>query len=109
MKFSFAVCSLTGLMTASHVSSATVSSVTLTKLLSPTLPGNLLPQFLFQQGSIEGGSVGVTIGGGRGTAHKFTPDDSVGEDIFEGAMEDMRSPQLPYLSQDQWGCERYGS
>lgn len=23
-----------------------------------------------------------------------------------GAMEDMRSPQLPYLTQDQWTCDR---
>jgi len=49
--------------------------------------GNLLPNFLFQQGSIEGGSVGVKIGGGRGTPKPFVPDDSCGDDIFEGAME----------------------
>jgi hypothetical protein len=79
---------------------------------------------MFQQGSIEGGSkyatvsshliytdllhigVGVHIGGGRGTAKPFSPDDSCGNDIFEGAMEDMRSPQLPYLTQDLWTCDR---
>ncbi|KAJ1432001.1 hypothetical protein B484DRAFT_395195, partial [Ochromonadaceae sp. CCMP2298] len=60
----------------------------------------------FQQGGIEGGSVGVNFGGGRGSPHPFTPDDSCGDDIFEGAMEDMRSPQLPYLTQDQWTCAR---
>lgn len=73
---------------------------------SETLPGSLLPNFLFQQGSIEGGSVGVKIGGGRGTAKPFSPDDSCGDDIFDGAMDDMRSPQLPYLTQDLWTCDR---
>eukprot|EP00595_Chromulina_sp_UTEXLB2642_P002837 CAMPEP_0196761940 /NCGR_PEP_ID=MMETSP1095-20130614/1254_1 /TAXON_ID=96789 ORGANISM="Chromulina nebulosa, Strain UTEXLB2642" /NCGR_SAMPLE_ID=MMETSP1095 /ASSEMBLY_ACC=CAM_ASM_000446 /LENGTH=720 /DNA_ID=CAMNT_0042112063 /DNA_START=58 /DNA_END=2220 /DNA_ORIENTATION=- len=73
---------------------------------SETLPGNLLPNFMFQQGSIEGGSVGVGIGGGRGTAKPFSPDDSCLDDIFDGAMEDMRSPQLPYLTQDLWTCDR---
>ena len=68
-------------------------------LNSETLPGNLLPNFMFQQGSIEGGSIGVKIGGGRGTAKPFTPDDTCTDDIFEGAMTDMRSPQLPYLTQ----------
>ena len=61
---------------------------------------------MFQQGSIEGGSVGVHIGGGRGVAKPFAPDDSCGDDIFDGAMTDMRSPQLPYLTQDQWTCDR---
>lgn len=75
-------------------------------LNSETLPGNLLPNFMFQQGSIEGGSVGVKIGGGRGTPKPFVPDDSCGDDIFDGAMTDMRSPQLPYLTQDQWTCDR---
>lgn len=73
---------------------------------SETLPGNLLPNFMFQQGSIEGGSVGVKIGGGRGTPKPFNPDDSCGDDIFEGAMDDERSPQLPYLTQDLWTCDR---
>lgn len=61
---------------------------------------------MFQQGSIEGGSVGVNIGGGKGTKKPFVPDDSCGDDIFDGAMEDQRSPQLPYLTQDLWTCER---
>ena len=73
---------------------------------SDTLPGNLLPNFLFMQGSIEGGSVGVKIGGGKGTPRPFLPDDTCGDDIFEGAMADTRSPQLPYLTQDQWTCDR---
>lgn len=33
-------------------------------------------------------------------------DDNHRDDIFEGAMEDERSPQLPYLTQDQWTCDR---
>ncbi len=69
---------------------------------SETLPGNLLPNFLFMQGSIEGGSVGVKIGGGRGTPKPFQPDDSCTDDIFENAMQDMRSPQLPYLTQGRF-------
>jgi len=85
---------------------AKVEKSSMNILNSDTLPGNLLPNFLFQQGSIEGGSVGVKIGGGRGTAKPFSPDDSCGDDIFEGAMEDMRSPQLPYLTQDLWTCDR---
>ena len=85
---------------------AKVKQTKMNILNSETLPGNLLPNFMFQQGSIEGGSVGVKIGGGRGTPKPFTPDDSCGDDIFEGAMTDMRSPQLPYLTQDQWTCDR---
>ena len=87
-------------------SSLSIQETTITKINSETLPGNLLPGFLFMQGDIEGGSVGVTIGGGRGEALPFLPDDSCHDDIFEGAMEDMRSPQLPYLTQDLWTCDR---
>lgn len=86
--------------------SNTVSMSTMSVINSDTLPGNLLPNFMFQQGSIEGGSVGVKIGGGRGTPKPFSPDDSCGDDIFDGAMTDMRSPQLPYLTQDLWTCDR---
>lgn len=43
----------------------------ITVINSEVKPGNLLPNFMFQQGSIEGGSVGVNIGGGRGTAKVF--------------------------------------
>lgn len=73
---------------------------------SKTLPGNLLPQFLFLQTHVEGGGKTVALGGGRGAARPFIPDDTCTDDIFEGAMEDMRSPQLPYLTQDQWTCDR---
>jgi len=88
-------------------SSSSVANPGKIKLInSETLPGNLLPQFMFMMGAIEGGSVGVKLGGGRGTPHPFVPDDSCGDDIFDGAMEDMRSPQLPYLTQDLWTCDR---
>lgn len=50
--------------------------------------------------------MGVKTGGGRGIPKPFQPDDSCGDDIFDGAMEDMRSPQLPYLTQDLWTCDR---
>ena len=95
-----------GSSTSLQSSSLSIQETTLTKINSETLPGNLLPGFLFMQGDIEGGSVGVTIGGGRGEALPFIPDDSCHDDIFEGAMEDMRSPQLPYLTQDLWTCDR---
>ena len=90
----------------SSASQIFISNDKLRIINSETKPGNLLPQFLFMQGSIEGGSVGVPIGGGRGNKRPFTPDDSCGDDIFDGALEDERSPQLPYLTQDLWGCER---
>jgi len=61
---------------------------------------------MFIQGATEGGEIGLNTGGGRGTPQPFVPDDTAGEDIFEGALEDQRSPQLPYLTQDLWGCER---
>ena len=28
------------------------------------------------------------------------------DDIFEDTMEDLRVPMLPWLEQDDWGCER---
>lgn len=87
-------------------STVNVQKSSMNVIYSDVLPGNLLPNFLFQQGSIEGGSVGVKTGGGRGVAKPFQPDDSCGDDIFDGAMEDMRSPQLPYLTQDLWTCDR---
>ena len=39
-------------------------------------------------------------------ASPFVPDDNVDDAIFEGASPDLRSPQLPYLKYDTWGCER---
>ena len=75
-------------------------------IMSEVDPGNLLPNFLFLQGEVEGGASKVNLGGGRGQAKPFVPDDNVGNDIFDGAMDDLRSPQLPYLTNDIWGCER---
>ena len=72
---------------------------------SNVLPGNLLPSFFFMQGKVEGGQT-VNIGGGRGSAKPFIPDDSCDSDIFQDASPDLRSPQLPYLTQDMWTCER---
>ena len=83
-----------------------LKKTSLTKLYSETEAGNILPQFLFMQGAIEGGAIGVKIGGGKGDPIPFEPDDTCGDDIFEGANPDLRSPQLPYLTQDLWGCER---
>lgn len=92
--------------TAASIPPAKIARNDINVLNSETLPGNLLPNFLFMQGSIEGGSIGVKIGGGRGEPRPFVPDDTCTDDIFEGAMEDMRSPQLPYLTQDLWTCDR---
>jgi hypothetical protein len=82
----------------------TTSSINL--LMSETLPGNLLPGFLFLQGAEEGGSTKIPIGGGRGSPEPFIPPDTCSDDIFEGANPDLRSPQLPYLTQDEWTCDR---
>jgi len=70
--------------------------------------GNLLPAFLFLQGESDGlaQSLSLNIGGGRGKALPFVPDDTCDDAIFEGASPDLRSPQLPYLKLDTWTCER---
>ena len=70
------------------------------------MDGNLLPGYYFQQGEAEGVATTTIIGGGRGEKLPFYPDDSCADDIFEGASEDLRSPQLPYLTQDLWTCDR---
>ncbi|KOO32187.1 tetratricopeptide repeat family protein [Chrysochromulina tobinii] len=70
--------------------------------------GKLLPDFLFLQGESDGLSqeLGLSIGGGHGRPVPFVPDDSCDDAIFDGASPDLRSPILPYLKQDTWGCER---
>ena len=70
--------------------------------------GKLLPGFLFMQGESDGleQALGVRTGGGRGEPMPFVPDDSCDDSVFEGASPDLRSPQLPYLKYDTWGCER---
>jgi hypothetical protein len=75
-------------------------------LMSTTLDRNLLPGFLFTEGEEEGGDSAVPIGGGRGVPKPFNPSDDADEDIWEGASEDLRSPQLPWLTQDTWDCAR---
>ena len=67
-----------------------------------------MPGYLFMQGESDGleQAVGVRIGGGRGDPVPFVPDESCDDDIFEGTSPDLRSPQLPYLKYDTWGCER---
>ena len=66
----------------------------------------MLPGFLFMQGAEEGGSTQVPLGGGRGAPLAFSPSEGADDDIWELDSEDMRSPPLPYLLQDRWGCER---
>jgi len=95
-----------GTAVAAAAAATTVRWSQMELLMSETKPGNVLPQYLFLQGAEEGGKGGVNIGGGRGTPLPFEPDDSCDDDIFDGANPDLRSPQLPYLSQDDWGCER---
>ena len=70
--------------------------------------GKLLPGFLFMQGESDGleQSLQIRIGGGRGSAIPFVPDESCDDAIWDGASPDLRSPQLPYLKYDRWGCER---
>jgi len=83
----------------------TVTSSTIKRKDSPVLPGNVLPSFLFMQGGAEGGFIGLPLGGGRGSPQPYQPDDSCSDDIFTNDNPDLRSPQLPYLTQDQWGCQ----
>jgi hypothetical protein len=70
--------------------------------------GALLPGFLFMQGESDGleQTLAIRTGGGAGRPIPFVPDDSCDDAIFEGASPDLRSPQLPYLKYDTWGCER---
>ncbi len=85
---------------------AKVSKTKISVIESKVLEGNILPGFLFSQGRVEGGGTHVNLGGGRGELRSFTPNDNVDPTIWEGAMDDVRSPQLPWLSQDQWTCDR---
>ena len=58
------------------------------------------------QGKVESGQ-SVPLGGGRGKPIPFIPDDSCGDEIWKDANPDLRSPQLPYLTQDIWTCDRH--
>ena len=79
---------------------------TLPLRVSATAPGNLLPAFRFQLSQVEGGSTAVPIGGGLPTPQPFVPGDTCPDLIFDHASRDLHAPNLPYLTQDQWGCER---
>eukprot|EP00118_Oscarella_pearsei_P028993 m.3432 g.3432 ORF g.3432 m.3432 type:complete len:722 (+) comp9377_c0_seq1:1030-3195(+) len=85
----------------------TVHSVEMPIVLSQVHPENLLPQFLFMEGSEEGGHLNIgSYKGGQGRPEPFIPDDSCPTDIFELASKDLRGRQLPYLTQDNWDCAR---
>ena len=79
--------------------------------MSSTGPENLLPSFFFMAGGEEGGAYVASDGyaGGLGTPNPFLPPDSCPDDVFDNTMEDMRVPVVPYLEQDDWGCERVPS
>eukprot|EP00040_Diaphanoeca_grandis_P023668 m.129101 g.129101 ORF g.129101 m.129101 type:complete len:792 (+) comp29375_c0_seq12:86-2461(+) len=76
--------------------------------VSGTGPENLLPSFFFMAGGEEGGSYSTGDGyhGGLGDAHPFEPPDTCPDDVFQDTSPDLRVPVLPYLEQDDWGCER---
>lgn len=88
-------------------SSASLGNLTLDRY-STVADGNLLPTFLFMQGESDGleQAMSIKIGGGRGNKIPFVPDDSCDDAIFDGTSPDLRSPALPYLRYDTWGCER---
>ncbi|MES1908176.1 MAG: hypothetical protein MHM6MM_001159 [Cercozoa sp. M6MM] len=86
---------------------ARVSHGEKTVIESSIAPGNVLPQYLFLQGLVEGGDLlGVSIGGGRGEKRPYMPPDEFPEKYHEYASPDMRARQLPRLRFDLWGCER---
>ena len=90
----------------SALAQASVSQGTLPLKLSVTQPGNLLPSFRFRLSQVEGGSLQVPIGGGKIDPSPFVPGDSCPEEIWNHASADLHAPNLPYLTQDRWGCER---
>lgn len=92
--------------TARVSSTPTTSLGTLPMAVSEVHAENLLPKFTFMTGEVEGGDVKIAIGGGDSGPEPFVPADSCPAEIWDGASEDLRAPQLPHLSQDQWGCER---
>ena len=76
--------------------------------VSNTGPENLLPSFYFLSGGEEGGKYSGWTGyeGGLGTPNPFKVQDTCPDQLFEHVSEDLRVPVLPYLEQDDWGCER---
>jgi hypothetical protein len=84
----------------------TISNGSIPLKVSKTAAGNLLPQFRFQLSQVEGGSNAVNIGGGLPPKSPFLPTDSAPEVIWDHASGDLHAPNLPYLTQDDWSCER---
>eukprot|EP00755_Sulcionema_specki_P008004 Sspe_Gene.39751::Locus_19163_Transcript_1_1_Confidence_1.000_Length_2428::g.39751::m.39751 len=76
--------------------------------VSSTGPDSTLPSFFFMQEDEEGGGLYTKTGytGGLGEPRPFFPDDSCPDDLFENTMRDERVPQLPWMLQEDWGCER---
>eukprot|EP01062_Namystynia_karyoxenos_P073074 TRINITY_DN69916_c0_g1_i1.p1 TRINITY_DN69916_c0_g1~~TRINITY_DN69916_c0_g1_i1.p1 ORF type:complete len:812 (+),score=297.14 TRINITY_DN69916_c0_g1_i1:83-2437(+) len=76
--------------------------------VSALKPENLLPSFYFMAGDEEGGAYVNTKGyqGGMGQPRPFNPPNHCPDEIFDYTMPDMRVPVMPYLEQDDWGCER---
>ena len=74
--------------------------------VSTVAPGNLLPQFRFMLSQVEGGSSKVNIGGGLPPPDPYIPGDSSPDFMWDHASPDLHAPNMPYLTQDQWGCER---
>jgi len=73
---------------------------------------NLMPSFFFMAGGEEGGSYTPPSGGyagGLGDPRPFSPPDSCPDELFNHTMKDLRVPVLPYLEQDDWGCEAKGA
>lgn len=78
-------------------------------IMSELKPENLLPAFFFMARNVEGGAYvnpNPHYEGGSGAPTPFDPPDHCADELFEHTMEDQRVPTLPYLVQDDWGCER---
>ena len=69
---------------------------------------NLMPAFFFMRAREEGGAFKPQTGykGGQNWAHgEFTPSNNCPDELFDNTMKDLTVPTLPYLEQDDWGCE----
>ena len=98
---------LIGVAAATSAAPVSVSWGTEPIRMSDTGPTNLLPAFYFMAGGEEGGSFTPTTGyqGGLGSPNPFVPPDSCPDDVFEHTSKDLRVPVVPYLEQDDWGCQ----
>jgi hypothetical protein len=68
---------------------------------------NILPTYMFSQGSVEGGGSQFVLNpnGGRGETRPSSFDDTLPEKYLKGLMSDVRSPVLPYGLQSHWHCD----